>query len=189
MDTQVSKAVPSSNNHLTSDQFNTLGKICANKCAGVPTSDREDIYSGLCESALRKHRSQTGQSLHSLINNKVFWEARKACGAIKNRQGMTETFVDHQYETLAADTDDHSPVEDRLLVEHLAHEIPQHLMVVAQMRIDGYSNDEIAEYLEIPRGTVQYHFESFQRKAKRSLARIGIHSLTDIYPQTAAIAA
>jgi DNA-directed RNA polymerase specialized sigma24 family protein len=189
MDTQVSRAMPSCGSHLSSDEFKSLGKICANKCAGVPTSDREDIYSGLCESALRKHRSQTGQSLHSLINNKVFWEARKACGVIKNRQGMTETIPDHQCETLAADTDDISPVEDRLLVEHLANEIPKHLLVVAQMRIDGYSNDEIAAYLQIPRGTVQYHFESFQRKAKRSLARIGIHSLSDIYPQTAAIAA
>lgn len=182
------RATPSATD-ITRSEFERLRKISHSKSFGLSDHDREDIFADQCEKAVAKATRTRGLNLAETLNNNIWWKIGEASQGARARNDRQHSDSENQLATLVVDDSRFDEVDDKLLIAHLTRTIPAHLMRVGQLRAEGYTNDEISLVLGVPRGTVQYHFESFQRKASAALAAIGISSIDDIYERTALVAA
>jgi len=182
------RAMPSPTD-ITRSEFERLRKISHSKSFGLRDHDREDIFADQCEKAVAKSARTRGLNLADTLNNNIWWKIGEASQSARARNDRHHTDSEDQLATLVVDDSRFNEVDNNLLIAHLVKTIPSHLMRVGQLRAEGYTNDEISLVLGIPRGTVQYHFEKFQRKASTALATIGINSINDIYERTALAAA
>jgi DNA-directed RNA polymerase specialized sigma24 family protein len=179
----------SSSPEVTKCEFERLRKISHSKCFGLASEDKEDIFSDLCEKAVLRTARRSGTNLAEAINNNIWWKTGESSQRTRSRNGRCLPNSEDAFSTLSGDNQVFETVENGQLISHLEKTIPSHLMKVGRMRAEGYTNEEIGSILGVPRGTVQYHFESFQRKASASLRMIGITDINDIYPSATLVAA
>lgn len=177
----VRRAVPSPEPLISEADYKKLRDICFAKCYGMSDADREDVFSDLCERAMRKLRREHGGSLPELINNNVFWKTGSACKSLRRHHERFSSLPDHQAASWGEADSRLDAVEIAVLLEDVLAGVAPHLVEVGCHRADQYTNDEIAGLRNTARGTVQYHVESFQKGAQRLLAQRGIESLTDAY--------
>lgn len=180
MTTNAPRALPSPDD-LSQAQFDNLRRICFGKSYRLSTQDREDVFSDHCERAVRKFSIDKSRDLADVIGNNVYWKTGGMCQSVRARSERVSTIDDQHFAAWSSTDGQIEAVEISALVDDLLSSLPAHLVSVGRRRADNDTNDEIAADIGIPRGTVQYHFESFQRKAKAHLARLGINSLDDIY--------
>lgn len=183
---------------LSVEDFNRLRKQCKAKVFNLSTrvESDDDIFQNLCVSALRASKA-SDRSLAELINNRVYWrtgeQAKKARETSRRSQSISD-IVGHASPGVEGDDDwvseseelfpyidiEFDLIEDAGLLDAIHSQVPSHLVRVAQLRIyQGLTNTEIAEHLDCPTGTVQYHWESYLRAARRAAIALGLTTWTD----------
>lgn len=184
--------------HLSGEEFHRLRSQCKAKVYSLANrvESDEDIFQNLCVSALQASHT-SDRSLAELINNRIYWrageQAKKAREASRRSQSISD-IVGHGSPGVEGDDDwvteseqlfpyidiEFGLVEDADVLDAINSQVPSHLVEVARLRTyHGLTNNEIAEHLDCPPGTVQYHWESYLRAAKRAANAIGLTTTTD----------
>ena len=196
LDIQVSQA-----------NFHRLQRIAASKCFGLSgkVTSNDDVFQEVCESALRL-AERVQRPLNELINNQVFWRTGEYCRRARAHSQRSQSISDILGAHTSEDEDDgelvsltdamfpsiesgYESVDVQDLLRRVNAGIPTHLVRVAESRIAGLTNEQIAIRMSCPVGTVQFHWESYKRRAREILANHGFTSFDQIQNTALSVAA